>query len=56
MTDRLKEYLKREHTLDLIDSNMWQDLYDEIANELSTSEIGDIVYELVRLESMLLII
>lgn len=47
MTDRLKEYLKREHTLDLIDSSMWQELYDEAANELSKYEMRDMTLFMV---------
>ena len=47
MTDKLKEYLKREHTLDLIDSNMWQELYDEAADELSTYEMRDMTLFMV---------
>lgn len=47
MTDKLKSYLKRERTLDLIDLNMWQEIYDEAAHELSTAEIRDMTLFMV---------
>ena len=47
MTDKLKAYLKRERTLDLIDLNMWQELYDEAAKELSTYEMRDMTLFMV---------
>lgn len=47
MTNKLKEYLKRERTLDLIDLNMWQELYDEAADELSTYEMRDMTLFMV---------
>lgn len=47
MTDKLKSYLKREHTLELIDLNMWQELYDEAADELSTYEMRDMTLFMV---------
>ena len=47
MTQRLKDYLRRPRSIELIDLYMWQELYDEAIDELSTFEMRELTLFMV---------